>query len=143
MDYYVVNDKSDGLSTQKSNNIEFNIGPGYAYTFVLKEKLYASLGLFASAGYLHTKLLTRTPDGNFTTNQDNFVFRYSGRSGIGYNGPRFFTGIYANLAGSSFKQENTTAINNETRINYRLFFGFRFDAPRFVAKGMDSLKSLL
>lgn len=141
VDYYVVNDKSEASSTQKSNNIELNLGPGYAYTLVFQEKFYASLGVFTSIGYLNTKLTTRTMEGDFNTNQDNFVFRWDGRAGIGYNGHKFFAGLYTNVSDSSYRQENTNVINHELRINYSLFFGMRFDAPAFLVKAMNNIKS--
>jgi hypothetical protein len=73
IDYYVIDDKSSDINTQKSNNIELGIGPGYAYTFVFKEKLYFSVGGYTSFGYLKTKLKTRTDVGDIITNQDNFI----------------------------------------------------------------------
>ncbi|HBH24374.1 MAG TPA: hypothetical protein DDY13_13235 [Cytophagales bacterium] len=139
-DYYTIDDRSDGMNTQKSKNAEVNIGPGYAYTFVAREKFYASLGLFASLGYMHTWLTTRTPEGNINVNQDNFILRWHGRTGIGYNGPRFYTGLYANVAGTRYNQENTTVFNTETRIMYHLFFGMRFTAPRFLQRQVKQIK---
>jgi hypothetical protein len=140
-DYYGIDDKSSGASTQKSNNIEANMGPGYVYTCVIKEKLYMSAGLFASLGYLHTKLTTRTENGNYITNQDNFIFRWDGRTGIGYNGEKYYTGLYVNVSGTEYKQQNTTATNFETRLFYHFFFGMRFKAPRFLEKQVSKIKN--
>ena len=83
--YYNIDDKTPNASTQKSDNIEASIGPGYAYTFVTKEKFYLSLGALATFGYLNTNLTTRQPTGNIVTKQDNFIFRWDAKTGIGYN----------------------------------------------------------
>jgi hypothetical protein len=141
--YYIIDDRSNGTSTQKSNNFESTIGPGYAYTFVAKEKFYASLGLITAIGYLHTNLTTRQPNATFNTTQDNFIFRWDGRLGLGYNGDRFYTGLYTNIAGAQYRQENTSVMNFDTRIFYHLFFGVRLNAPKFMKRGADKLESYL
>jgi hypothetical protein len=130
--YYLVDDKSASIDTQKSKNIELSIGPGYAYTFVAKEKFYLSLGGAASLGYIHTWLTTRTADGNWESNQDNLIFRWDGKSGIGYNGSRFYSGAYATISGARYRQENTTAMNFETRVFYHIFVGIRLKSPKFL-----------
>jgi hypothetical protein len=138
--YFTIDDKSNGGSTQKSNNIETSIGPGYAYTFVVKTKFYFSLGLLANVGYLHTKLTTRLPEEDIITNQNNFIFRWDGKTGIGYNGRRFYSGLYANVSGTKYNQENTTVVNFETRIFYHLFFGIRLNAPSELERQFDKIQ---
>lgn len=139
--YYIINDKSDAASTQKSNNVETSIGPGYAYTFVYRQKYYLSLGLIASMGYLHTKLTTRLPKEEVITNQNDLIFRGDARVGIGHNGDRFYSGLYTTVSGSRYKQENTTAINTDTRIFYHWFVGFRFKSPKFIEKQLDKIEA--
>lgn len=143
LDYYVINDKSNATNTQKSNNIEVSIGPGYACTFVLKERFYSSLGVFGSIGYLNTKLTTRTISEDIITNQDNLVLRGDCKVGIGYNGRKFYSGLFGSVSGTCFRQENTTVMNTETRVFYHLFFGMRFNAPKFLKKGIKKIKSTL
>jgi hypothetical protein len=139
--YYIIDDKSSGASSQKSNNYEGSIGPGYTHTFVVKENFYLSLGLQASLGYLNTKLTTRFPDQDVITKQDNFIFRWDGKTGLGYNGSNFYTGVYANISGTRYNQENTTAINFETRVFYHFFIGFRIKSPRFIRQQVDFMES--
>jgi hypothetical protein len=139
---YGIDDKSSGMSTQKTNNIESSIGPGYIYTFVSREKFYLSLGLLSSLGYLNTKLTTRQPDGDITTNQDNFIFRWDGKVGLGYNGRSFYTGIYTNISGTEYRQENTTAMNFETRVVYHLFLGIRLSAPDYLERKINKAEKI-
>ncbi|MBS2212780.1 DUF4421 family protein [Carboxylicivirga mesophila] len=138
--YLVVNDRSAQYNTQKSTNVETNIGPGYAYTFVVNEQFYMSLAGFTTFGYLNTKLLTRLPDGDVTTWQDNFIWRWDGRAGIGYNGDRFYAGLYTNVSGARYKQEHTTVHNFDTRVFYHLFLGMRFEAPNFLEKSFRRIR---
>ena len=139
--YYIIDDKSNETSTQKSNNIESSVGPGYAYTFVLKENFYISLALQASLGYLNTKLTTRQSSENLITNQNNFIFRWYGKTGIGYNGHKFYSGLYATLSGTRYEQENTTAINFDTRVYYHLFFGIRIKSPDALERKMSKIEN--
>lgn len=138
--YYNIDDKSSGASTQETDNIEANIGPGYAYTFVIKEKFYLSLDLLATFGYLNTNLTTRQPSGNIVTKQDNFVFRWDGKTGIGYNGRKFYSGLYANVSSARYNQENTTAVNFDTRVFYHLSFGIRLESPDYLKRFMNKIE---
>ena len=137
--YYVVDDKSPTGTTQKSNNLELGIGPGYIYTFVLKERFYASLGLLPGIGLINTKLTTRFADGNDISNQRNLAFRWNGRGAIGYNGHAFFTGFYINYAGMVYEQQNTTAVNHENRMFYQFFVGFRVRSPKWLNRFFDNM----
>ena len=128
--------------TQKSQNIEINLGPGYGYTFVLKEKFYASLGATINLGYLRTDLTTRTSEGNMKTDQDNFTFRWDGKIGIGHNGNRFYSGLYFNYTDTEYRQENTTVRNHDKRFFYHLFVGMRFLAPHFLKSNLDKVKAV-
>lgn len=139
-DYYIVDDQSNASSTQKSKNIEAGIGPGYTHTIVFDEKFYLSLGMSTSAGYLSSRLTTRIPEGNIRTNQNNFVIRWDGQTGVGYNSERFYSGLYASVSGMRYKQENTAAINAETRLYYHLFFGMRFEAFEALKRFVTNVK---
>lgn len=142
-EYYIIDDRSADINTQTSKNFEVGIGPGYVHTFVIKEKFYGSLGAYSSLGYLNTRLTTRTPQGEVVTHQDNFMFRWDGQVGLGYNGGTFYTGLYANVSGSRYRQENTTAINHETRIIYHLFLGIRLRAPDYLRRMTTKIKKTL
>lgn len=140
-DYYVINDRSGGNTSQKTNNTETSIGPGYAHTFVALKQFYVSLGLFTGLGYLNTRLTTRNPAGDVITRQDNLVFRWNGKTGVGYNGTRFYTGVYVNVSGTEYRQQNTTAMNYETRVFYHVFLGMRFQSPQYIQSRLARLKS--
>jgi hypothetical protein len=139
--YFKIDDQSSDVNTQMSKNIEASIGPGYAYTFVAKEKFYLSLGVFGSLGYLHTNFTTRLPEGDVVNNQDNFIFRWDSKVGVGYNVSRFYTGAYTSLSGIRYQQENTTVVNHETRIFYHLFIGMRFNSPRFIERQVKNIEN--
>ncbi|MBL7473133.1 DUF4421 family protein [Robertkochia sediminum] len=143
IDHYVVNDKSAAINTQRSRNVELNMGPGYVHTLVFQEQFYASLGVFGGIGYLNTKLTTRTASGNVVSNQDNLLWRGDCKAGIGFNGRKFYSALFTSISGTTYRQENTTVKNTGTRVFYRFVVGMRFDAPKFLVNGMNKLKKAI
>lgn len=143
--YYKVENQealAAGATMQKSGNIELLLGAGYYYTFAFKDGFYISAGLAPGAGYILTKLTTRTTTDQIVSTQSNFVFRAQGQAGLGYNGHRFFAGLYSNGSIASFRQQNTTAINDETLIHFKLFAGYRLKAPAWLRDQADKLQKL-
>ncbi len=138
---YFVDNLNAG-SGQKSQNLEFVAGAGYHYTYVLKSTFYASFGLTPGAGYIFTKLTTRGQSGapdDIVTNNKAPILRLEGRFALGYNGERFFAGIYTYFRDSVFKQEGTTAINTDTHIFYQAFLGYRFQAPSDLRRALQKI----
>ncbi len=126
--YYIINDESNGTTTQKSKNLELGLGAGYIHTFVIKNNFYASLGITPSYDFIKTILTTRYPTGSEETIQHNYAFRWDGLGAIGYNSDKFFGGFYIAILGESNQQENTTARNYDSRTFYQFFVGIRFNA---------------
>jgi len=144
--YYEIDDQSTpqpGGATQKSKNFDWSMGLGYFYTFVIREKFYASLSFTPNIGYIHTNLTTRYPGGDVKTHQNNLAFRWDAKGGLGYNGRDFFTGLYATITGLSHKQENTTVVNQDTRVFIQVFVGLRLKSPRFLNDTFDNLENMI
>lgn len=141
--YYLIDDRSNNVNKQKSSNFETSIGPGYAYTFVLKNNFYFSLGAQTQLGYLHTKLSTQQDSSLWVSFQDNLILRWELSSALGYNAERYYGGINATLAGARYGQQYTNAMNSETNVYYHIFLGLRLDAPKFVQQQMARIESLL
>jgi hypothetical protein len=133
--YSIIDDRSDpgnNASTQKSNNLELILSGGYYYTLVFNKQFYLSLGVIPGYGYVITKLDTRSATGNLITHQTNTSFRFDGRSGLGYNGRRLFSGISFSTFYSSTKQVNTTVQNHISRNAFQVFIGYRFGEPKIL-----------
>ena len=141
--HYIVDDRATPVGSQRSVNIEASIGPGYHYTFVFGKEYFFTLGAMASVGYLHTNLLTRFAEGDWKTDQNNFIIRGEGIAGIGYNGDKFYTGIFYTLSASEFSQQHNTVINDNVRSVFRFFIGFRFPPPRFLRRTTDKVKEII
>jgi len=140
---YTIDDTSGTAGTQKSKNTEIIIGPGYAYSFVVDKTFFVTGAGKFGAGYHHTRLTTRTSSSDIITKQENFLMRWEGALGLGYNGDRFYTGVFGILDGGSYDQEGTTARNTDARLYYRAFVGYRFNAPKFLKKSVDGVEKLI
>lgn len=146
LNYYTLNDKSSqttGGTTQKSNNLECNIGAGYVYTFVIRQNFFTSLGATANIGYLNTVLTTRFPTGDVQTYQDNLIIRVDGILGLGYNGRKIYSGLYTSFSESEYNQENSSVRNYDTRFFYHIFLGIRLNSPDRLQKLMDDVEKRL
>ncbi|MBZ5855627.1 DUF4421 family protein [Flavihumibacter profundi] len=144
--YYIVDDRStpqSGRSTQKTNNFEIILGAGYYHTFVIRNNFYFSLGLTPGAGFVYTRLTTRYPSGDVSTDQRNAIFRLDGWTGLGYNGQRFFTGFYMQFSGSSFNQEHTSAISENSKVAIQGFVGYRLNAPKWMKEKVESVNNII
>jgi hypothetical protein len=143
-DWFNIDNKSSDpsqSSSQRSNNLALTGSLGYMYTFVLQSKFYASLGVLPGVGFQHTKLLTRTLDGDFETKYTDPVFRITEKGAIGYNSDHFFTGAEISLSQAWHKQNKTTVQTRAMRTYFQVFLGYRFNAPRFLKKETDAIKS--
>lgn len=138
--YYIVDDKTKLTgqnSSQKSNNFELLLGAGYFYTYVFKKEFYISAGVLPAAGFITTKLLTRTPAGEETTHYTNAIFRADGACALGYNGKRFFAGTQLMISDEAYNQDKTISLIVSDRLTYQVFLGYRFNAPGFLKRSVN------
>jgi len=111
---------------------------GYFYTFVISQKWYSNMGLSAGLGVEFNKLITRVPDEltETITNNNNMAINTSFQIGIGYNSRRFYGGTTLN--GSATRRDEKSVINfDSVRGYFKVYVGYRFDAPKSFEKGMD------
>lgn len=141
--FYNLDDRSSSINTQKTNNIEFTLGPGYAYNFVISKNFYSTIGGLVSLGNIHTKLTTRLENEAAVSYQNNLLIQWQGKIGLGYNGRKFYSGVFATLSETNYNQEHTTATNFETRVFFNFFVGFRIKPPKFIQKNADKIESKL
>ncbi len=146
--YYNINADSSiaPLGLNNTNKIDFDASirkgdfysiclmPGYAHTFVIKEKLFVTLSLLFGANFQQQHY--------FVANDNNDINKFivapkaTGRAGFGYNGKRFYTGI--SVIGDNY----TLPLGKNEKLNYLMgsatyYFGMRFNLPKSL-KGVSS-----
>ena len=132
LQYYIINDKTPGFTTQKTNNLQAMLGAGYQYSYVVNKNLYASGTFIPSFGYLFTRLLNRLQTGNGTVHLSSPVYQLDGTLGLGYNNERFFAGSYFTTSYSQYQQSHGAAINENTRLFIQLSVRLRLKVPKPV-----------
>jgi len=138
---YVIDDQApDQQSSQKSENFNAIASIGYAYTFVIHSKFYASLGLTTGFGLHYTKLLTRMPEDNITTYYTDPLFRFQEKISFGYNSKKFFTGLESSFAQRTHNQADNSVHEKGIRTFFQIFIGYRFTAPWFIRHETDVVK---
>lgn len=145
--YYIIDDKTPltgTTTTQKTKTWELLLGTGYNHTLVLNKNCYLALGITPSFGLNFLSLTTRFPSGYVHTHQTNAIFRIDAQAGLGYNGERFFAGIYSKMATESYNQQHSNAVTSNSRLAFQVFIGYRLKAPKFlqeqVQKALDLIK---
>ena len=132
--YYLIDDGTElvdmSSTRQRSKNLEVVLTAGYHYTFVIKQRIYASLGLAHGIGFVYSKYSVESMTGYDKNEYVNIMSRLDGRAAIGYNGPRFFTGLLVNLHVSTEEQEAESVVSQNVRAAYQLYVGYRFNAPK-------------
>lgn len=140
--YYVVNDKTELTGTnssQKSTNFETNLSLGYFYTLVINHRLYASAGMAAGVGVVWTKLLTRTPEADFTNKSNDPLFRGEAMAALGYNAKNFFTGVQVLGTFEKHDQHHSSTFLKHEALSMQVFAGYRFNAPKILKKTLDKV----
>ncbi len=133
---YSYNRMHNNATQQNLNTLNLVLSAGYLHTFVLNEKLYASIGASPGTGVDFNTIKVETLNGQVTDNDTNFTFNFDGHLGLGYNSERWFAGSYFRLLSTTRKE--TTIVNYDTfRTHFQVFIGYRFKAPKFLKKQVD------
>jgi hypothetical protein len=140
--YYGYFEITDETTPQDIKSFFAILNAGYYYTFVISKSWYSNLGLSVGLGPEFNKLITRV-DGdlpNTTTRHTNLARNISTQIGIGYNSTRFYGGI--SLNGSATNRNEQSVIRfNSVRGYFKIYIGYRFDAPKSFERGMDWIES--
>lgn len=99
---------------------------GYSYTFIYR-KFYLTLSAMPGINYVFGKVYSE--GGNYNTSSFNFLLL--SRSGFGYNGRRWYAGLYFIYQNQSAELRKGLALNNNMG-EIRFFVGYRLQAPNFL-----------
>jgi hypothetical protein len=141
--YYIIDNKIEltGLnSSQKSANVEIIGSASYFYTLCFLRDFYISAGVIPGAGFIHTKLLTRTASENYVSRYYNPIFRLETQMALGYNSRRFFGGSQLIASWERYDQNRSSTIVTNKRLTWQVFLGFRFNSPRILRKATDKVR---
>ncbi|MCF6223248.1 MAG: DUF4421 domain-containing protein [Flavobacteriaceae bacterium] len=133
---YSYNRLINGTTNQKLNTFNFILSAGYLHTFVINKKIYASIGVSPGAGIDFNTIEDRNNNGTIKDKDTNYTLNFDGHLGLGYNSSRWFGGGFFRMLSTTRKE--TQIVNYDTfRTHFQVFFGYRFDAPKFLKKSAD------
>jgi len=140
--YYGYFEITDQTTPQDIKSFFVLLNAGYYYTFVINKSWYSNLGLSAGLGPEFNKLVTRVGEDlpTVTTRHNNLAVNISTQIGLGYNAKRFYGGTTLNGSATS-RDEQSVIRFNSVRGYFKIFVGYRFDAPKSFERGMDWIES--
>jgi hypothetical protein len=142
--YYVIDNTKATATGQKASTLQAIIQPNYYGTWVIKKYWYLAGGVGAGAGFYHTWLQTELVNGDINESTfSDFMVRLYTHAGMGYNGKRLIAGGEVLYHETFANQPDNTAHMEFTRLTYQVFVGYRFRAPRWLARTLDMPKKIV
>ncbi|MGB5981001.1 MAG: DUF4421 family protein [Nonlabens sp.] len=122
------------------NNFDLALSPAYYHTFVLNRSWFAALSAGPSAGIR----FTNNGAVNSSTRERNtyFPLGFKTVAQLGYSSKKIIFGANFNFAYQHLSEENSSSLENSITY-FKIYFGYRFNAPEFIAKPFTKLNAFL
>ena len=130
------------ILNSKQSEYDISLGAGYFYNFIIHKRFYIAPNLTVAVG---AKFINSKTDesGIKIEEQDNY-FLTSFNSGLkmGYNSDRILFGLSLNFNTSSYNESKYQIVSNDGSFGL-LYFGYRFDAPKFISEPVNKINDKL
>ena len=139
--YTELRNPSGDIVNSDETNFDINLNAGYIHNFVFGKdnNFYASLGLSPGVGLKFAQTTEYNPTGSaLETKATHPNFSFEGRLNLGYNSDKIFTGLQMNATGVTYNKNPETKVE-DSNIYFQLFFGYRFGAPKPIARFFDKI----
>ena len=136
--YYGYFEITDQTTPEDIKSFFILLNAGYYHTFVFSKNWYSNLGLSTGMGVEFNKMISRTGEDlhDIISYHNNLALNISTQIGLGFNSTRFYGGT--SLNGSAMNRDEKSVIKfNSVRGYFKVYVGYRFDAPKSFEKGMD------
>lgn len=138
MSYYFT--KFSDNTRQNSKFFDISVGPSYYYNWVLHKHLLLSIGGYTGIGL--NVSTTKYEDTSFNEKLTSVAYDLTGRTAIGYNSNKFYTGITTNFNLFFHKVDRYSRIEDE-QVFMEFYIGYRFKAPKSWLKAAKKVNSKL
>lgn len=130
------------LLESSQNEYDLSVGAGYFYNFIIHKKFYVAPNLTAGFGMKFTD--SKTNELGLHTKESKNYLTTSWISGIkmGYNSNRILFGASFNYDSNSYRENKNENVSNDKTFAL-LYFGYRFDSPKFISKPVNKLSDKL
>ena len=127
-------------SKEYENSFDISMAPEYYHTLVIHKNWFISLFLAPSFGIRFSK---GGKDG--TAIKENNIYwplSIDGGLQLGFSSSKFIYGANLNFDTTWYSEDSTTNITND-RLFAKIYFGYRFDAPKAVKKTFNGINKRL
>ncbi|MEC8831496.1 MAG: DUF4421 family protein, partial [Bacteroidota bacterium] len=123
--------EADGINRDKFFNIR--LSPSYYYTYVLHQNWFLSGNLSPSLGLRFSKSESGT-DGIITVENNTYITRQLAAGlNLGFSSEKVIYGLNINFSADWYNEDDASRTEND-KFYGLVYFGYRFDSPRPVAK---------
>ena len=136
LSYYYTDFKNEGMG--KDQYVDVATGPSYFYNWIIANKFLVSAGAFGGIGYSHVRSSGFT-DGTASSKSDGLNYRTEFTVAIGYNTPKFFTGVNVSINSFYHNVETDFRVDDQQQF-FEFHLGYRFGSPKKLERKMDSLQ---
>lgn len=126
----------------EQNEYDLSLGAGYFYNFIIHKRFYIAPNLTTALGvkFLNSKTYeTEVPE---KEKENYFLTTITGGLKMGYNSDRVLFGVSFNFDSSFYNQSKNEIVSNNGSFGL-LYFGYRFDAPKFISKPVNKINDKL
>ncbi|MBK0370562.1 DUF4421 family protein [Flavobacterium agrisoli] len=131
---------STDILESSQNEYDIAIGQGYFYNFIIKNRFYVAPNLTVLGGIKFTNSKSNEENVITTEKKNYWATALKGGLKIGYNSEKILCGLSFNFDATSYKENKTETISNDNFYGL-LYFGYRFDAPKFIAKPVENIEN--
>ncbi|MFS4494112.1 DUF4421 family protein [Maribacter sp. 2308TA10-17] len=121
-------------------SFEISLSPNYYYTYVIAENWFLSTYISPSFGVRFAR-----EGENGTSNGSRNVYwpvSLDGGIQLGYSAERWIFGANLNFESTWYREDVMTRVENDV-VYAKIYFGYRFDAPKVVQKPFDWMNEKL
>lgn len=133
-DYTELNGNQTEELKGKTYFLDVALAPAYHYNWVIAKKFLVAGGVSLGAGITYIN-----DEGNTET---QFLSTASLSISLGYNSDTFYGGVYTRGTASAHDTDSRVVMSDATTYA-TLFFGYRFDTPKFVKEKTQEIKDRL
>ncbi len=138
-------DEDDSITRDSFNDykgLALILEPSYHYTFVLHKYWYANIYGAPGLGFdFYNVTYNSLDDSSYDENLSRVFFSLNTGAAIGYNGKKFYFGSKFNFSVFSENFDENDISLQPTRSKLHVFVGYRFKAPKQVAKPIDYIEN--
>nr|WP_315150269.1 DUF4421 family protein [uncultured Flavobacterium sp.] len=137
-EYNKISLGGDPIDSEQKEN-DFRLVAGYYYNFIIRKNFFIAANLSPSVGVKFMESKEVVSGIQKTENEIYFAKFLDGGLKVGYNSETIYLGSSLNFNESSYSETKNKVISNNKLYAY-LYFGYRFDAPSFVKKPVETIE---